>query len=147
MIESIYADAFLYNALKDSAALVAALGGPKIYRDRAPQNTSPPFVIYNYMGGRDITTGDKTRLFVELLYQVRVVTRNGVGAEGRAAANVLDDALGNMRRQSFEIEGVRFNYNVWREMAISRMEEGEIAEVYYINTGGLYRLQCFEGGA
>jgi hypothetical protein len=151
VFESIYAEAFLASVLTGDAALIAAdaLNGQFVYKDMAPQNGPVPRVIFNLMASGDVNTLNATRLFTRPLFQVRTVGKvlNGTlldGARVRKAAHRMDEVLRSIRRQSFTLESVTFNFNVWREEELPlRTEPGETAEVFYRNYAGLYRVEVF----
>jgi hypothetical protein len=151
VFESIYCDAFLGSVLNGDAALIAsdALNGKHAYNSLAPPGAPAPRIIYNVQAGGDVNTLNATRLFTRPLYQVRLVAKvvNGVlqdASRVRKSANRMDELLSSIRRQSFTVEGVTLNFNVWREDEIPmRVEEGEAADVTYRNYGGLYRVEAF----
>jgi len=151
VFESIYCDAFLEFVLNGDATLIAsdALNGEYVYNSVAPANKPFPRIIYNVQAGGDVNTLNATRLFARPLYQVRLVAKvkNGAledAARVRKAANRMDELLRSIRRQSFTVEGVEMNFNVWREDEIPvRTEPGETADVSYRNYGGLYRVEAF----
>jgi hypothetical protein len=145
MIESIYAWAFLSRTLRADSELVTALGGDWVYRTRAPQGKTYPFIVGDLIASTDILSPAKVRLYVTQLWQVRLVVKGALTDAIRAAAHRLDDVLSVTERASFAAEdGTRLSFNCWRVRPFSRFEEDISGGESYCHIGGFYRLQVFK---
>jgi len=153
MLESVYADAFLYAKLSSDAALIGATalnGMAHIHKERPPQQALFPCLVLNLQAPGDVNSLNQQRQMVSLLYQVRIVGEvKGTSLQNAdrtlAAAHRLDELLKGIRRESLTIGGSTLYFNTWRrsELPGRREEQGPTAEVFYRNYGGLYAVEVF----
>ncbi len=84
----------IHAKLADAAALVAALGGPKIF-DEAPRNTEAPYLTFSDTQVRDWSSSlsrGAEHLFVIAVWSEQRGTREAIEI-GNSVIGLLDDAL------------------------------------------------------
>ena len=132
--ESIPADAFIYGRLNAATALV----GSRIYADEAPQGATPPYIVFNVMGGfDDLTEVGATRVWANLLYLVKVI---GLGTSYTALQTTADAIDTRLNRTSGAVGSTHYVDSCVREQPF-RMPETTPSGVSYRHIGGLYRLK------
>lgn len=92
MAESLVVKQWLNDVLKADAALVAQVG-TRIYDAVAPSGAAMPYVVYQYMAGRDIAGVGPHRIMTTFVYIVKVVKETNSFASLEAAANRIDAVL------------------------------------------------------
>lgn len=85
-------DVAIYNALAGNSALTTALGGTAIFQWMAPQNTDPPYVVYNKQAGTPQHTFGGVA-YENDLYTVRAVTAGPSASQAGTIARLIDAAL------------------------------------------------------
>lgn len=153
-VESIYAEAFIASLLNDATLLGAtALNGSfqdVIFKNEARQGAPYPLVVYDLYDPDDVNSGNGVRMMVRSLYRLRTVGKvvdrvlQDAGRV-RVTANRVDDLLNNVRRRSYTVDGVTYNFNVWRERELPppREEPGPTADIRFRLYGGIYVVEQF----
>ena len=123
----------LYSKLAAGSALITALGGTAIYSMQAPDNSVPPYVVFNLVFGQpeNITPSDMR----SQLYQVRAF------AYSKATAGTLDaliDAL--LHRQALTVSGYTNFWSV-RETDAPALVENLPSGIRVYSFGGYYRFR------
>lgn len=153
-VESIYAEAFIAHLLNDATLLGAtALNGSfqdVVFKNAARQGAAYPLTVYDLYDPDDVNSGNGVRMMVRNLYRFRTVGKviNGVLQDGgrvRVAANRVDALLNSVRRQSYTVDDVTYNFNVWRERELPppREEPGPTADIRFRLYGGIYVVEQF----
>jgi hypothetical protein len=122
----------------DSALVAAATGG--IYREYAPIDTVPPFVIVQQQAGTDMLTVNAVRLFVHLLVQIKALGPSGIGGNYGALVTIADriDALFKSVRD-VGLSGSGGVLCCYREQTVAY---GELINgTPWSHLGGLYHIQ------
>ena len=133
MIETIYADQWLYSKLTDDATL-AGLIGARVYSYMAPLGATLPAIIYAYQGGVDVTEVANYRIFNSGLYQVKAVGQGESMVAIATIAHRIDEVL---HRASGSVTGGAILACV-RERPLSYPEFTN--GVRYNHLGGIYRI-------
>src|SRR3990167_843787 len=129
-------DVAVYAKLTASTAITTPLGGTAIYRQKAPENTDPPFVIYGKQSGvPNYTLGGVA--FEDQLYMVKTVTLSNSGGVAGTVADAIDDTL---QDASLTIAGHTHMY-LRRDSDIDYSETGPGGQVYQ-HRGALYRIKA-----
>lgn len=122
----------------DSMLMSSVPGG--IWRGLAPAGTATPFLILAHQTGRDITSAMGYRLYVEQLYQVKVVGPATEESTLIAAASRFDALLGGTTAgpASGSVAGAAI-LSCYRQttLELDEIVSGEL----WTNIGGLYALQ------
>jgi hypothetical protein len=147
MLENIYCDTLIYQRLAADATFVAALGGQRIYRYRAPQNGQSPNCFYRLIDAEDFNSGNQQgRLIVSAAYEISVRSE-GFPTEGaKTAAHRMDELFRMNRRVSFTVGSVTLSFNSWRVALRPTNEPGAIPEKFFIGNGALYQFEVFNNG-
>jgi hypothetical protein len=122
----------------DAPLMAAATGG--IYREYAPVDTLPPFVIVQQQAGTDMLTVNAVRLFVHLLVQIKALGPSGIGGNYGALVTIADriDALFKSVR-SVGLGGAGGVLCCYREQTIAY---GELIDNQpWSHLGGLYHIE------
>ena len=137
MAESYLADLFIYGKLAGSAS-IHTYCADRIYNARAPQTATLPWpcIIFQYMGGSDTVTANRTRALTDMVYLVKVIdqcqTFSGTVA---TVANDIDTAL-------HQITGTVSGGTIilCAREAPFQMSEYAQDNKSYLHLGGTYRL-------
>lgn len=110
------ADRWLFERLRDDAALLALVGGdaldPRIYPDAAPEGTPYPFVVYSLQSARpDRRAIGAGRIMVQPLYLVKAYAEQShyrgvlldLDARIDAALDIGDSAAGPVAGEGYLI--------------------------------------------
>jgi len=125
-------EAGLYTKLVAGTALVALLGGTKIYNGLAPQGVSLPYLLFSQQSGvADNATPTRSEDF---LYQVK-----GLSASGMAAAGSIASAIDTLLHNTTLTVSGWVNYSIRRERHV-RFEETESGE-RISHAGAVYRIR------
>lgn len=136
MIETVYADQWLYSKLTGDATL-ASLIGARVYSYMAPLGATLPAIIYAYQGGKDVTEVANYRIFNSGLYQVKAVGQGESMVAIAAIAHRIDTVL---HRSSGTVSGGAILACV-REPGRSALSYAEYTNgVRYNHLGGIYRI-------
>lgn len=133
MIETVYADQWLYGKLTTDATLTSLIS-TRVYSYMAPLGAVLPAIIYAYQGGQDVAEVAGYRIFNSGLYQVKAVGAGGSMAVVAAIAHQIDEVL---YRASGNVAGGAILACV-REQPVSYAEYSN--GVRYNHLGGLYRI-------
>lgn len=122
----------LYSRLAGGTALTTALGGTAIYGDQAPDNATPPYVVFSHQSGVvEVDTADDGR---DDIWFVRVY------ADTRAGANHIDGLLSDLlHRQTLTVSGWSVYWLV-RELQLSLLDNLPNGERRFM-AGGNYRIR------
>ena len=121
----------------DSALMAAATGG--VFREYAPMDTVPPFVIVQQQSSVDVNTMNGTRLFTNKLMQIKALGPSGPGGNYTALVTICDriDALfKNVRDIGLPSGGVLACYRE-SEIAYGEIVNGQP----WSHLGALYRIE------
>lgn len=109
--------------LVGDAAIVGALGGPKVF-DEAPRNADPPYILFTDTRMRDWSTRD-SRGAEQFLTLSVVTTQRGLGAAlgvSQTIADILDEA--SLALEGHSLVDLRF-----MSMDAKRDQSGRFASV------------------
>lgn len=126
-------DVAIFNALAGSAALVSALGGTAIYQWIAPENSDPPYVIFNQQSGTPVHTFGGVAIENDV-YTVRAVTAGPSAAQAGTIAGLIDAALAD---KPLSITG--FNHLFLRRVSDVDFPE-LVSGIRYSHRGATYRV-------
>lgn len=118
----------------DSVLTGYAPGG--IWRAMAKPETVPPFVVVTYQAGTDVTTMNAFRLFVDVLFQVRVVAPASNTDAIISCASRMDDLLGTPPQSGATAGGNISSCYRQSPLEYDELVSGEL----WTNVGGVYRL-------
>lgn len=128
-------ETYILARLNANATLVG-LVGDRIYRGKAPESATLPFVLFSFVAGVDRLGADATRVFTRPIYLVKAV---GSGDAPEATADIateIDKAL-HKAPASVPVAGLQV-------MGCHRLElvnfEEDVNGVRYYHIGGQYRL-------
>jgi hypothetical protein len=68
----------IFELLIDSSALTTLLGGERVYNRLAPTDTSPPYVIFQWLGGGDKNYTPKRH--ISIIYIVKALAHSPLAA-------------------------------------------------------------------
>jgi hypothetical protein len=133
MNESVVAEQWLVEKLRDDAA-VAALVGQRIYSELAPQGAAMPYIVVQNQASVDVLGVGSQRILTELVFVVRAVGRGASYAGLAPIADAIDAALhlASGATANGTVLGCR------REEPFRRPEV--TSGVQYRHLGGIYRV-------
>jgi len=144
MLENIYCDTLIYQRLASDSTFVAALGGQRIYRYRAPQTGGHPDCYYRLIDSEDFNSGNRQgRLIVRAAYEIGVRSEGFPTEAAKTAAHRLDELWRMNRRVSFTVGAVTLSFNSWRVALRPINEPGSTPDKFYIGNGALYEFEIF----
>lgn len=87
-VETFAADAWLFGTLNADPLLAG-----KVHDALAPQDSVPPYVVFQQQSGTDVLTANRSRVMANLLYVVRVIGQGASFAALKALAQRVDALL------------------------------------------------------
>ncbi len=133
VMEAVAGVEFLYATLTGDSTLMAIVTG--VFRDVAPDQAVPPFIVLNLQAGADVLTANKVRLMSSALYQVRALGPASMSTQLAAAAARIDDLL---KRTNGTVTGGNIGY-CYRESPVLRGLP-PVQGVAWAAIGGMYRM-------
>jgi hypothetical protein len=144
MLENIYCDTLIYQRLAADSVFVAALGGQRIYRYRAPQTGDAANCFYRLIDSEDFNSGNQQgRLIVRAAYEISVKSEGFPTNNAKTAAHRMDELWRMNRRVSFTVGSVTLFFNSWRVALRPTNEPGVTPDKFYIGNGALYEFEIF----
>lgn len=90
MIETARAEDWIFDTLNAAPAVA----GGRIYQGIAPQgNPTYPYVVYQFQGGADLDTASAARVWADVVYLVKAVTKGSGFGPLVAVADAIDARL------------------------------------------------------
>ena len=138
MAETYLAEQFIYGKLAASAS-VHTYCADRIYLGRAPQTATLPWpaIIFQYMGGSDTTTTNRTRALTDMVYLIKVIDQcESYTGTVSNVADYIDLAL-------HQVTGTVGSGTIIlcdREAPFQMSEYDQASNKSYLHLGGIYRL-------
>ncbi len=140
MSESLRIDRWIFETLKNDAALTAAGLAGVSQSGQIPSGAAFPRISFNFQSGRDKQGTGTKRLLTRPLYQIEVVGKS-ITANFVTLATRMDEILQNKSDEIFE----GYVFSARREQEINRNEGGAAGtEDYFKHVGGFYRINCYK---
>lgn len=134
MDETLVADTWLANTLTNDAQLMGEVNG--VYSSEAPQGAPMPYVIFEWMGGTDVTFVNGIRVWHSGVWVVKAVDETTTFADLQTAAERLEALL---HRQSGNNSGGTV-FTATRE-APFRSAYSDDSGKSYRELGGRFRIE------
>ncbi len=134
-IETEEARRWILTALQADAALTAVVG-TRIYPFTVPRNSAYPLVVFNLQASIDVQPFGTNRSMTQALFQFKTISKNGVDANARTAADRVDTIIGTANAQTSN----GYIFSARREQVISLDEVDPQNFDTYHSIGGLYRI-------
>lgn len=109
---------WIYTRLATDPVIKAAVGD-RISSTLAPAGLATPYITFIMASTRDRTTYDGTRIWVDSLYDIKVVVQGASWGPGKAAAARIDDLFGRVTTgtENGDVECTRERSILYAELA------------------------------